>query len=48
MNLVRIYFVFFLLIKVVRFGRCLKKDKLKKMDFFKLFQNKYGKVDIDK
>lgn len=34
--------------KAVRLGRCPKKDKPKKMDFFKLPQNKHGKVDIDK
>ncbi|XP_056010283.1 ecdysone-inducible protein E75-like isoform X2 [Ostrea edulis] len=34
--------------EAVRLGRCPKKDKPKKMDFFKLPQNKHGKVDIDK
>lgn len=40
---------FFPLLQIaVRLGRCPKKDKPKKMDFFKLPQNKHGKVDIDK
>lgn len=39
---------FYILQIAVRLGRCPKKDKPKKMDFFKLPQNKHGKVDIDK
>lgn len=47
-NIIRIHSVSLLPIKAVRLGRCPKKDKPKKMDFFKLPQNKHGKVDIDK